>query len=124
MKNEYKDMFKYLEENDLGVSSLNISLVENRDLNDPNTLIEVKEIIDRYENNSSNKYSEDIMTQLRQRRGLDKYDISEDEEINNMSNDKVFADLFGWNGLGSWDYTIKNWLKEVYGIELDSEIEE
>lgn len=46
MENEYKDMFKYLQENDLGVSSLNISLVKNRDLSDPNTLIEVKEIID------------------------------------------------------------------------------
>jgi hypothetical protein len=124
MKNDYKDIFKYLEENELGVSSLNINLIENRDLGDPNTLIEVKEIIDRYENNSSNKYSEDIMTQLRQRRGLEKYDISEDEEINNMSKDKVFSDLFGWNGLGSWDYTIKNWIKEVYGVELDSETEE
>jgi hypothetical protein len=124
MENEYKDMFEYLQKNELGVSSLNISLVKNRDLNDPNTLIEVKEIIDRYENNSSNKYSEDIMIQLRQRRGLEKYDISEDEEINNMNKEKIFEALFGWNGLRGWDYTIKNWIKEVYGIELDSESEE
>lgn len=124
MKNEYKDMFKYLEENDLGVSSLNLSIIERMDLNDPSTLLRVKEIIDRYENNSSNKYSEDIMTQLRQRRGLEKYDISEDEEINNMSKEKVFSDLFGWNGLRGWDYTIKNWIKEVYGIKLDDESEE
>jgi hypothetical protein len=110
MKNEYKDMFEYLEENGVGISSLNLSIIEKMDLNDKNTLLKVKEVNDRYEN-SSNKYSENIMEQLRQRLGLDdKYDISQDEEINNMSKDEVFADLFGWNGLRGWDYIIKNWI--------------
>jgi hypothetical protein len=60
------------------------------------------------------------MTQLRKRRGLDKWDVSEDNDINNMTNSKVFEDLCGWNGLsGSWDCTIKGWIKEIYNIDLD-----
>jgi hypothetical protein len=120
MKNDYKDIFKFLEENDLDATSRNIRVVEEMDLNDGNTVLKAKEIINRYENNP-NKYSEDIMTQLRQRRGLDKYDISEDGEINNMSKDDVFYDLFGWNGLRGWDSTIKEWVEQVYGVKLVDE---
>ncbi|MEX0082982.1 hypothetical protein AB2T90_11150 [Clostridium butyricum] len=121
MKNEYKDMFKYLENNGLGISSLNLGIIETMDLNDPSTLLRVQDINNRYEN-SSNKYSENIMEQLRQRLGLDdKYDTSIDREINNMSKDEVFTNLFGWNGLRGWDSTIKDWVEQVYGIKLSDE---
>jgi len=123
MKNEYKDMFKYLEDNELGVTSLYIRIVENMDLTAEDTLIKAKEIIDRYEN-SPNKFSEGIMVQLRQRRGLDEYDTVADGEINKTNKDDVLADLFMWNGLRGWDYTVKGWIEEVYGIKLSDESEE
>lgn len=69
--------------------------------------------------NNDNKYSESIMQQLRLRNGLkDKYDNSIDEEINNTSEDQIFADLLAWNGLLGWDDTIKRWIEEIYKIEL------
>lgn len=121
MKNEYKDMFEYLEDNGLGVSCLNLSIIEKMDLKDPNTLLRVQNINKRYEN-SSNKYSNDIMEQLRQRMGLDdKYDTSMDEEINNMSKDEVFTNLFGWNGFKDWEHVVKDWVEQVYGIKLSDE---
>jgi hypothetical protein len=118
MKNEHKDIFKYLEDNNLGTCSLYIRIIENRDLNDPNTLTQLKEIIERYED-SPNKYPEDMMIQLRQRIGLNEYDTSNDEEINSMSKDEVFENLLGWNGLIGWDYTIKEWIKQIYNVELE-----
>lgn len=77
----------YLNDNDMGSSGLSLEF-----LKDENTLIKLKEILYRYEN-SPNKYSEEIMTYLRQRRGLDKYDISQDEEINKMDKSEVFNDV-------------------------------
>lgn len=82
----------YLNDNDMGSSGLSLEFLKDKDLKDENTLIKLKEILYRYEN-SPNKYSEEIMTYLRQRRGLDKYDISQDEEINKMDKSEVFNDV-------------------------------
>jgi hypothetical protein len=38
-----------------------------------------------------------------------------------MSKDDAFYDLFGWNGLRGWDSTIKDWVKQVYGVKLSNE---
>lgn len=119
MKNEYADIFGYLKENDIEIASLAVDILKDKDLKDENTLIKLKEILYRYEN-SPNKYSEEIMTYLRQRRGLDKYDISQDEEINKMDKSEVFNDVLSWNNLVcGWDIVIKKWIKEIYKINLD-----
>ena len=119
-KNAYEDIFEFLERNNLETTSQNIRIIENMDLTDENTLTKIKEIIDRYKNNT-NKYPEDIMKQLRQRLDLDKYDPSADEEINNMSKDTVLKNLFCWNGLNGWDATFKQWVEQIYGIKLEEE---
>lgn len=87
---------------------------------------EEKEIINKvieyknYRENNNNKYSEQIMEYLRQRDGLNRYDFSNDEELNQMSQNEVFDNVVKWNGLlGGYSETIKDWIKEIYGIDLD-----
>lgn len=123
MENEFKDMYKFLEENNLGCSGINIDILRHEDIieNKEKLIQKIKDVNERYEHNP-NKYSEDIMQQLRLRLGLkDKYDTSLDEEINNMNKDIVFENLLGWNGLRGWDLTIKDWVEQVYGIKLSDE---
>ena len=60
------------------------------------------------------------MEYLRQRDGLNRYDFSNDEELNQMSKNEVFDNVVKWNGLlGGYSETIKDWIKEIYGIDLD-----
>ena len=86
----------------------------------------VKDIIGRIEGYNSkietnaSRYPEKIMQVLRQRNGLEFYDTSEDEALNTMSPSDVFSEVMQWNGfLGFWDETIKGWIREIYGIELE-----
>ncbi|KJR69194.1 MULTISPECIES: hypothetical protein [Bacillus] len=66
------------------------------------------------------KYPISIIQYVRQREGLDKEDDSMDKEILKMSKSEVFRDVLAWNGLlGGWDSIIKNWVKSIYGIDLD-----
>lgn len=77
----------------------------------------MKALEERLENNP-NKYSEEIMQTLRKRQGLDQFDTSEDEFLSEMKPDTVFNEVCNWNGLIRYDYTIKNWIKDIYGITL------
>lgn len=116
-----ENIFEILERNNLG-TGLDYSLyVEFSE-----TIKEEKEIINKvieyknYMENNSNKYSEEIMKYLRQREELNKYDFSSDSEINKMSANEVFDNVIKWNGLlGSYSETIKNWVKEIYGVDLN-----
>lgn len=122
-KNEFKVVYDFCMKNRLGYSSLIVGELEKIDLNNEievnKALENIREYEDRIDNNP-NRFSESTMMQLRQRRGLDKWDVSEDSEINSMSNSKVFEDLCGWNGLlGGWDDTIKSWIKDIYNIDLN-----
>ena len=66
------------------------------------------------------RYPEGIIRYLRQRKGLDADDTSHDEQLQAMSPSLVFAETLEWNGLlGGWDYQIKGWIKDIYGIDLD-----
>ncbi|WP_423734358.1 hypothetical protein ACO9S3_08770 [Bacillus velezensis] len=66
------------------------------------------------------KYPISIIQYVRQREGLDKKDGSMDKEILEMSKSEVFRDVLAWNGfLGGWDHIIKDWIKSIYGIDLD-----
>lgn len=80
-----------------------------------NKIIEYKNYMD-----NNNKYSDEIMRYLRQREGLDEYDFSNDEEINQMSPNEVFDNVLKWKVLvGGYSYTIKKWIKEIYGVDLE-----
>lgn len=65
------------------------------------------------------KYSEGIMGDLRERRDLDRHDASQDEEIMQMSKNEVLNEVLTWNGLIGYDCTIKNWIENIYGVELE-----
>ncbi|ANB49366.1 MULTISPECIES: hypothetical protein [Bacillus] len=66
------------------------------------------------------KYPNSIIQYVRQREGLDKKDGSMDKEILEMTSSEVFRDVLAWNGLlGGWDHIIKDWIKSIYGINLD-----
>lgn len=123
MKNSFAEIREFLDNNNIECESYHFKILEEMDLKDDKTVSTFREIEKRYEN-SPNKYSEEIMTYLRQRRGLDKYDISEDEEINKMDKSEAFEDVLSWNNLvGGWGNTIKEWVKDIYKIDLD-ELEE
>jgi hypothetical protein len=67
-----------------------------------------------------NKYPENIMKYLRLREGLEADDTSLDEDLNILSSKEAFREVCRWNGLlGGWDDTIKGWIKNIYGIDLD-----
>lgn len=72
-----------------------------------------------YMENNNNKYSDEIMRYLRQREGLDEYDFTKDDELNQMSSNEVFDNVVMWNGLIGYSRTIKRWIKEIYGIDLE-----
>lgn len=64
-------------------------------------------------------YPNYIMEKVRQRLGVESYDTSRDEEINGMSKDNVFSAVLEWEGIIGYAWTIKDWIKDIYGIELN-----
>lgn len=69
-------------------------------------------------------YPENIIKYMRLRAGLDKDDTHLDEQLQAMSPSHVFAETLEWNGLlGGWDYQLKGWIKDIYGIDLDAAAE-
>lgn len=70
---------------------------------------------------TNGRYPENIIRCMRLREGLDENDTHLDEHFQSMSPSRVFSETLEWNGLlGDWDYTIKGWIKNIYGIDLDS----
>ena len=80
----------------------------------------ITEINKKLENNI-NKYPDYIMEYVRQNLGLDKYDTSEDKDINEMSKSDIFEKVCNWNNLYWYSEYIKSWIKDIYGIDLDEE---
>lgn len=66
-----------------------------------------------------NKYPGYIMRKLRQRRGLEPDNVSSDEILNNFSPQQAFKEVLSWEGLINWDETIKEWINDIYGINID-----
>lgn len=60
-------------------------------------------------------YPEYILRMLRQRRGMDTNDKSEDDVLNSMPMDRVFDEVCNWNGLINYGATIRGWITDVYG---------
>ena len=51
--------------------------------------------------------------------GLEKDDVSMDEEILNMSKSEVFKGVVNWRGLVGYEDTLKGWVLDIYGVDLD-----
>ena len=65
------------------------------------------------------KYHNYMMEKVRQHIGLEPWDTSRDEEINNMSKDSVMDHCLEWEGIIGYGHTIRDWVKEIYGITLE-----
>lgn len=64
-------------------------------------------------------YPEHILRKLRQRENLEPTDKSKDSIFNELSPGIVFDEVCNWEGLINYSYTIKNWIKDVYGVDLE-----
>ena len=121
----FKKVMDILENNNLCNCSRNHTFFEklkDTELDDNNKINEVINSINEYkerEKNNTNKYPDYIMRTLRQRRGLDEYDNSKDSYISEMSPERAFSEMCEWNGFIGWSGTIKGWIKDTYGIELE-----
>lgn len=59
-----------------------------------------------------------MMRDLRQRRGLDEHDTSQDEEILQMSGADFFDEWLAWNGIIGYTAEILDVIFAAYGIDL------
>lgn len=66
-----------------------------------------------------NRYPENIMRRCRESLGLEPDDTSRDNEINSYSPGEAFEECCNWEGLIGWGYTLRGWIEDCYGIELD-----
>ena len=63
-----------------------------------------------------NKYSNEVMKNVRQNLGLEENDTSLDEKINSMDKDEVFMRFLEWEGLMGWSWveSLKNAVINIY----------
>lgn len=69
------------------------------------------------------KYFSYIMEAVRQNLGLEADDISMDDEIAEMSKDEILSRVCNWNGLLNYGCTVREWVVDIWGIDLDDIIE-
>ena len=121
-----KRYMEILNQYDEGNSFYNWSILDtlsDDDLYNEEKIAEKINIIQKHESrieNNPNKYSENVMECVRQRFGLEKYDDSRDEEINQLSPDEVFDHVCNWNGLLGYATTIKTWIGDIYKVKFDN----
>lgn len=121
-----KRYMEILDKYDEGNSSWNWEILDeltDKELFDENKVAEKINIIQKHQTrleNNPNKYSENIMEFVRQRWGMEKYDDSKDDEINQLSPDEVLEHVCNWNGLVGYANTIKSWIGNIYKIDLDN----
>lgn len=64
-------------------------------------------------------YSKEVMEALRQRRGLEPGDASQDSDIMSMAKQDVFNEYCQWKGLlGGYGYSLLNVVENIYDINL------
>ena len=64
-------------------------------------------------------YSENIMQKVREYLGLEPYDTSRDAEINSLTKNEVFGKVLIWEGIIGYEYQIKRWIEDIYGVQLN-----
>ena len=113
-------------ENDLGHGSVRdhemFEKLKDAELNDPEKIAKiVTDIKAYYEYESRNKkYPNYIYEAVRQNLGVDKYDFSVDCKIDEMSHDEVLLRICIWKSIPGFDITIKKWIRDIYGTQLQS----
>lgn len=121
-----KRYMEILNKYDEGNSSYNWDILDklsDEDLYNEEKIMEKINIIQKHQTrleNNPNKYSESIMECVRQRWGLEKYDDSKDDEINQLSPDEVLEHVCNWNRLLGYATIIKSWIGDIYKIDLDN----
>ena len=63
---------------------------------------------------------EHIMKIMRQRRGLEEYDTSEDQEILAMDGITFLDEWLGWEGICGYTYYILEIIEMAFGVDLES----
>ena len=121
----FKIVMDILDKNDLVNNTRNHEIfdkLKDEDLSNEAKVAAVIETIngvnERFENNP-NRYPENIMQKLRQRRGLEPYDTSIDSDLNTYTPGEVLDDVCNWEGLINYGSAIKNWIKDIYGIDIE-----
>lgn len=92
------------------------------ELNDSAKVSEALKQLNEYNSNvstSQNKYSDEIMRIVRQRLGLNAFDTSKDSLINEMDKGEIFDHVCKWEGFVGYSDTIKGWVLDIYGVDLD-----
>lgn len=121
--NRYIEILKEYEEGSSGWNWEILDSLSDDELFEKPKIIEKINIIKEHQmrmENDNPKYPEHIMECVRQRLGLEKYDYSRDEEINELSHNEVFEHVCNWNGLLGYDHTIKSWVRDIYKVELNN----
>lgn len=119
-----KRYMEIMDQYDEGNSPYNWSILDtlsDEDLYNKEKIAEKINIIQKHQErieNNPNKYSEEIMECVRQRWGLERFDDSRDEEINQLSHDEVFGHVCNWNGFLGYSDTIKTWIESIYKVDL------
>jgi len=60
-----------------------------------------------------------LLKKLRYRLTEDDYNTTRDNIIVTYTPNEAFAAILEFDGLRGWDYTLKGYIKEIYGIDLD-----
>lgn len=119
-----KRYMEILNKYDEGNSFYNWDILDklsDEDLYNEEKIMEKINIIQKHQErieNNLNRYPEKIMECVRQRCGLEKFDDSKDEEINQLSPDEVFDHVCNWNGLLGYASIIKSWIRDIYNINF------
>lgn len=66
------------------------------------------------------RYSEGIMRAVRQSMGLSEDNVSRDNDILQMPKDEVFRRILAAHGFAFYERSIKQWIKEIWGIDLNT----
>lgn len=127
-KNErFKLIMKILEENDIDCNFRNMEFFDrlpDDELCDSGKIFDLvtkNAEYEKYLEDGSAKYSENIMQSVRQNIGYDKYDFSHDKEIEEMDRDTILRKVCVWNGFrGSWEDSIKDWIENIYKVKLEN----
>lgn len=116
-----------LREKDEGFSLRGFKFLDklsDEELFNPEKVDSVIRDLKAYEQNLSspentNKYPEYIMRSIRNSLGIDAYSTEIDDEINSMDRDELFNRICSWHGLGSYGTAIKQWVEDIYNVQLD-----
>lgn len=70
------------------------------------------------------KYSDYVYECLRQNMGLNKDDTSYDDDIDAICRSEVFNRFCNWHGVISWGYDLRKYVKDIFGVDLDEQVDE